>query len=153
MAPALRFVFLFLLVSGTASAVHAQANLVHGIAAGISLGRRAARGEFADKNVEAVEYRNKQYPVKRTVPEMLNGAATQQILFLEAQLDLCKAALFADSTGAVCPAARQNIMRAMQSEISQLQGSWPQKYYRQEMAFYMAEDSRRQQVARATLAK
>ena len=153
MAPASRFVFLFLLIFGTASALHAQANLVHGIAAGLSLGRRAARGEFADKSVAAVEYRGKQCPTKRTGPEMLNGAATQQILFLEAQLDLCKTALFADSTGAVCPVARQNIMLAMQAEIAQLQGSWPLKYYRQEMAFYMAEDNRRQQVARTMPAK
>ncbi len=150
----LRLQLLLLTLLGTASAAQAQANLVHGIVAGINLGRMAARGSAADKSVEAVEYRNRSFPTKRTVPEMLTGAASSQILFLEAQLDLCKAALFADSTGVVCPASRQNTLRTMQAQIGQVQSSWPQKYYRQEMAFYMAEDVRRQLVAaRANPAK
>ena len=88
------------------------------------------------------------------MPEILTGAATQQILFLESQLDLSKAALFTDSTGVVCPASRQNAIHTMMAEIGKLQPSWPQKFYRQELAFYVAEDVRRQKVAaRATPAK
>ena len=127
---------------------------MHGIVAGMNVSRMAARGDFKDKSVEGVEYRNRFFPAKRTVPEMLTGPATQQILFLESQLDLCKAALFTDSTGVVCPAGRQNTVHTMLAEIGEAQPSWPQKYYRQELAFYVAEDARRQRVAaRAAPAK
>lgn len=143
----LRAFLLLTTLLGSAAAAQGQANLVHGIAAGLALGRMAARGAAADKSVESVEYRRQSFPAKRTVREMLTGPATDQILFLEAQLDLCKTALFADSTGAVCPPARQSIIRTMQGEIAQAQSSWPLKPYRQELAFYLAEDVRRQLVA------
>ena len=143
-----------LTLASTTFVTRAQANLVHGIVAGMNVARMAARGNFGDKSVEGVEYRNRFFPAKRTVSEMLTGAATQQILFLEAQLDLSKAALFTDSTGVVCPAGRQNTVHTMLAEIGQVQPSWPQKYYRQELAFYVAEDARRQKVAaRAAEAK
>ena len=144
----------FLTLVGTSSGARAQANLVHGIVAGINVARMATRGDFGDKSVDGVEYRNRFFPAKRTVPEMLTGAATQQILFLESQLDLSKAVLFADSTGVVCSAGRQNTVYTMLAEIGEAQPSWPQKFYRKELAFYVAEDARRQKVAaRAALAK
>lgn len=149
-----RTALILLTLAGAASAAQAQANLVHGIVAGINLSRMAAWGDFADKSVDAVEYRKRKFPTKRTVPEMLTGPATNQIIFLEAQLDLCKAALLTDTTDTVCPASRRNMIAAMQTEIAGAQPSWPQKYYRQELAFYTAEDSRRQLVAsRAAAAK
>ena len=150
----LRTAAIFLTLAGTTSLARAQANLVHGIVAGINVARMAAHGNFGDKSVDGVEYRNRFFPAKRTVPEMLTGAATQQILFLESQLDLSKAALFADSTGVVCSAGRQNTVHTMLAEIGEAQPSWPQKFYRKELAFYVAEDARRQKVAaRAALAK
>jgi hypothetical protein len=127
---------------------------VHGIGAGINLARMASKTKTDDKSVTDADYRNQPFSTKRTVPEILTGAATNQIIFLESQLDVCKKALFADSTGIVCSAAQQNTIRTMMLEIAKLQSSWPQKAYRQELAFYVAEDARRQQVAaRATPAQ
>ena len=111
----LRTTAVFLTLTGPTSLARAQANLVHGIVAGINVARMAAHGDFGDKSVDGVKYRNRFFPANRTVPEMLTGAATQQILLLESQLDLSKTALFADSTGVVCPAGRQNTIHTMLS--------------------------------------
>lgn len=152
----LRTAFFALTLVGAAFTAQAQVGL---IMAGINLGRMAARNKAADaatdKAVPTVEYRNQSFHTKRTVPEILTGEATDQILFLEGQLDLCKAALLADSTGAVCPATRYNTIRTMQVEIAKAQSSWPQRYYKEELAFYVAEDARRQNkvAARANAAK
>ena len=122
----LRPALLFLTLLGVASAVQAHANLVHGIAAD----HMASRGSSADKSVEAVEYRNRTFLLKRTVPQMLTGAGINQILFLQAQLDLCKIALSTDSTSAVFPPARQNTISTMAAEIANIQTYWPLKAYR-----------------------
>ena len=140
-------ILLFVLLSATAITAQAQANLVHGIVAGMMLGRKAANGDFADKSVTHITYREQQYPLKRTPPEMLTGASTEQIGLLETQLEQCHAALFADTTGAVCPAERLTAIKAAQGILAQARPGWNQKAYRAELAFYVAEDARRQRVA------
>lgn len=128
-------------------AAQAQAALVNGIVTGFNLGRMVARGDFAEKNVVATTYRGQQYPLKRTPAGQLSGQAADQIALLEAQLDQCHAALLADSAGVVCPPNRQATIQATQAIITKARPAWNQKMYRTELAFYVAEDARRQQVA------
>ena len=128
----------------SASVTYAQAVLVNGIVAGLTLGRRAAQGEFADKTVHAVTYRGASFPLKRTPADQLSGKSADQIAFLEAQLTTCYSALLADSVGSVCTPAQLTTLQATQAIIARARPLWSQKYYREEMAFYVAEEARRQ---------
>ena len=128
----------------SASVTHAQTVLVNGIVAGLTLGRRAAQGEFADKTVHAVTYHGAWFPLKRTPADQLSGQAADQIAFLEAQLTTCHSALLADSLGPVCTPTQLTTLQATQAVIARARPLWNQKYYREEVAFYVAEEARRQ---------
>jgi len=148
MNKALRPVIALLFLLSTAGVAQAQANLVHGIVAGLMLGQHAARGDFADKTVTPITYRGQKYPMKRTTTEPGGSTvAADPAAQLESQLELCHAALFADSTGTVCPADRRAVIQAMQGIVAQNRPGLNLKPYRTELAFYLAEDARRQRVA------
>ena len=76
--------------------------------------------------------------------EKLTGKAADQIAFLEAQLEKCHLALLADSVGTVCSVNQQTTIQTIQSLVASARPNWGQKYYRQEVASYVAEDVRRQ---------
>lgn len=90
----------------------------------------------------------------RTPADKLPKQAAVQITDLEAQLDACHAAMLAHPTGAVCsPEQRAAIQQAAVS-VARAKPGFDLQPYQQEMAFYMAEDARRQQTAApAELAK
>ena len=150
MNKALRPVITLAFLLGTAFAAQAQANLVHGIVTGLMLGHHAINGDFDDKTVTAVTYRGQKYPMKRITTEPGSPVAADPAAQLESQLELCHTALFADSTGAVCPANRRAVIQAIQGIVSQSRPGLNTKPYRTELAFYLAEDARRQKVAGST---
>lgn len=114
-----RTILLLVICLGTTVAAQAQSTvLVHGIVAGLSLGRRAAQGEFADKTVKASTYRGQSFTIKRTPTDQLTGKASDLIAFLEAQLEKCHLALLADSIGTVCSTDQQTTIQAIQSLIA-----------------------------------
>ena len=131
---------------GAAPAAQAQANLVHGIGAAINLGRMAARGgatrQPGDKTVTTDTYRDVEFPMKRTPANKLSGEAGDQIGLLEGQLEQCHQAL-ANAKAVICPEARLATIRAAQALVVRQCPGWNQKYYQQELDFYLAEDARR----------
>ena len=154
MNKALRPVFTVVFLLGTAFAAQAQANLVHGIVAGMMLGHHAINGDFNDKTVTAITYRGQKYSMKRITTEP--GSATvaaDPAAQLESQLELCRIALFADSTGTVCPANRRAVIEAIHGIVAQSRPGLNMKPYRTELAFYLAEDARRQKVAGSAVPK
>lgn len=149
MKRALRFQLSLLILVSTTSAAQAQANLVHGIGAAINLGRMASKGGFSskDKTMTIETFRDQNFPMKRTPVDQLSGEATDQISFLEGQLDQCHKALFASATGPVLAANQLALIQTTQRILADARPTWNQKFYKQELAFYQAEDGRRQQSA------
>jgi hypothetical protein len=111
----------------------------------VKLVRKLVRGEFADRTVLANTYRGQQFTTQRIIPGKLTGAVTEQILFLEAQLAKCYGTMFTDSSAVICSASQQATIKATQAIIAQARPLWNQQHYRNEVAFYVAEDARRQQ--------
>lgn len=136
----------FLLLLGPASAARAQAVLVNGIATLVRLGATAAYGKYGDKSVTTGTYQGKEFAMKRTPADKLSGKAADNIRLLEAQLDQCHAQL-ADGAAAVCPADRLALIKSTQAIVAETRPNWNQKYYKEELDFYLAEDARRQQAA------
>ncbi|GAB3292726.1 hypothetical protein ACFQT0_06565 [Hymenobacter humi] len=136
------------LLSGTFAA-QAQANLIHGISAGIGLARQASNSNKngTDYTVSNLSYRGQEFSVKRTPAEQNTGPAAGHIGMLEAELEKCYKALVADSTSSVCSENQKVNIKSLQALISRAQPGWNQKPYRAEAAFYAAEDARRQRVA------
>jgi hypothetical protein len=120
----------------------------------VILARKFIRGEFADRTVTPISYRGQQFPMQRAIPEKLSGPGADQITFLEALLEKCHLTMFSDSSAAVCPASQLTTIKATQAIVAKVRPLWSQKNYRDEIAFYMAEDARRQRaMASAALAK
>jgi hypothetical protein len=144
---------------GTAQVAQAQAALVNLVGAGLGLGFRAAKGDFkkAPKATAATEQ-----PVaaatapssaptelvkQRTPADKLPKKAAEQVTALEAQLEQCHAAMLASPTGPVCSPAQRTALQQAAMSVARAQPTWNQQPYQQEMAFYLAEDARRQQAA------
>ncbi|GAB3587463.1 hypothetical protein GCM10027345_38310 [Hymenobacter daeguensis] len=107
------------------------------------------RAPTPDINVTAASYRGQAYPQKRTPPTRLNGPGGPQIASHEALLQQCQAALAADSTGALGTADTWARLKKSVEAIARDRPTWNVQPYRDEAAFYEAEDARRQRVAAA----
>ena len=128
----------------------AQAGLlVHGITAGIGLGRMAARRkEAVDVPTATVEqYRGQSYPVLRTPAGLLPKKGEPEIREVEAQLDRFHSALRADSTSALCRPEQRTAFQAAIVSLARAQSKWDLRPYQQEATFYLAEDARRQRAS------
>lgn len=152
------------------SAVHtAQAQvgpLVNLIGAGLGLGTRlalqpkltpeqkaaqqaAAAKEAADGQV--TEHVGTAAPTElvmhRTPADKLPKQAAAQITDLEAQLDRCHAAMLTSPAGTVCTTEQRAAIQAAAISVARAKPGFNLAPYQQEMAYYMAEDARRQQAA------
>lgn len=83
----------------------------------------------------------------RTPADKLPKQAAAQITDLEAQLDQCHAAMLASPAGTVCTAEQRAAIQAAAISVARAKPGFNLAPYQQEMAFYMAEDARRQQPA------
>lgn len=156
---------LVLLLVGAAGSARAQ--LVNLISTGVRVGVSAAvasrssagarnyveladpRAPTPDINVTAASYRGQAYPQKRTPSTRLNGPGGPQIAAHEALLQQCQAALAADSTSAIGNAATWARLKSSLETIARDRPTWNVQPYRNEAAFYEAEDARRQRIAPA----
>ncbi|MFD1466894.1 hypothetical protein ACFQ48_01560 [Hymenobacter caeli] len=84
---------------------------------------------------------------QRTPADKLPKKGAAQITALEAQLDLCHAAMLANPTGIICTAEQRTAIQSAAVSVARAQSSWNLQPYQQELAFYQAEDVRRQQLA------
>jgi len=154
-----------LLLLGAAGS--AQAQFVNLIATGVNVGMSAARASRSsasarnyvekadpraptpDINVTAATYRGLTYPQKRTPPTRLKGPGGEQIANHEALLQKCQDALATDTTGTLGTADTWARLKGSADAIARDRPTWNVQAYRDEAAFYQAEDARRQRVATA----
>lgn len=160
-----------LLGLGAAQHAHAQAALVNLIGAGIRLGvgaatrpkltaeQLAAQRAATDKVTAEREAAERavtgsavptELVLHRTPADKLPKQAATQITALEAQLERCHAAMLASPTGPVCSAEQRALIQQSAIEVARAKPGWDLHPYQQEMAFYLAEDTRRQQAASPT---
>lgn len=81
---------------------------------------------------------------QRTAADQLPKKGAAQITALEAQLEQCRAAMLASTTGAVCTPAQLAAIQQAAVAVARANANWSLQPYQQEMAFYAAEDARRQ---------
>jgi hypothetical protein len=157
--------FFLIIGLGTVQTVNAQAALVNLVGLGLRLGTSAAlKNKQAPKAAEqpspeklaadkvaadkaAIAAAPQALVMQRTPADKLPKKAAEQITALEAQLDRCHAAMLADPKGVVCTPEQRTAIQSAAVSVARAQSSWDLKPYQQEMAFYMAEDARRQQPA------
>ena len=142
----------FVLATATQAA---QAQATQAIMMGVNMIRLAHRGSNSMAApdapvITAAKYRTTAYPMQRTPTTGLGILGGDQIGYLERQLNQCHLRLEADSTGNVCSAAQLTQLQATQAAIVQAQPKWKMQPYTEEVAFYVAETTRRQTVAAAT---
>jgi len=83
--------------------------------------------------------------MQRTPADKLPRRASEQIVALEAQLEQCHAAMLASPTAVVCTAEQRTAIQQAAISVARAKSDWSLQPYQQEMAFYLAEDARRQQ--------
>lgn len=154
------------------SAVHtAQAQmgpLVNLIGAGLGLGARLAlqpkltpeqkaakqAAAKAAADGEATEHAPTAAPAElvmhRTPADQLPKQAAAQITDLETQLEQCHAAMLASPAGTVCTAEQRAAIQAAAVSVARAKPGFNLTPYQQEMAYYLAEDARRQQATTPT---
>lgn len=129
----------------------AQAQAAQAVMMGINMVRLAHKGSkvtaLEAPVVTSAKYRTTAYPMQRTPVAGLGILGGDQIGYLERQLSQCRVRLEADSTGSVCSAAQLAQLQATQTAITQAQPKWKMQPYTEEIAFYVAETTRRQAVA------
>lgn len=137
--------------------------LVNLIGAGLGLGTRLAlqpkltpeqkaAQQAATAANQATAERNAASPavpaelvVHRTSADKMPKQAATQITDLETQLDRCHAAMLASPTAAVCSAEQRAAIQSAAVSVARAKPGFDLQPYQQEMAYYMAEDARRQQ--------
>ena len=155
---------LFLLLLPLATAATARAQLVDIISAGVRFGTAAAlagrssasardyveladpRANTTDVNVTPATYRGRTYPQKRTAPGKLKTPGGEQIAWQEAELQKCQTLMVADTAAFGTPDTWTHL-KASQDIIARERPTWNVQPYRDEAAFYEAENARRQRSA------
>ncbi|MBD2767573.1 hypothetical protein IC235_06675 [Hymenobacter sp. BT664] len=133
---------------GTAVESRGQANLVHGIVAGMGLIRMAAHkkpaAQTASPNTSASTYRGQQLVMQRTPTDQLPKKGGEQVTDVETQLNRFHTALLADSTSALCTPEQRTAIQTALVSLARAQPRWNLQAYQQEAAFYLAENTRRE---------
>jgi hypothetical protein len=83
----------------------------------------------------------------RTPADKMPKQVVEQLTGLEAQLDACHAALLASPTGPVCTPEQRTAIQSAAVSVARTKPGFDLHPYQQEMAYYMAEDARRQQAS------
>ena len=108
--------------------------------------QRAAAHAIADRQAAELDATGpvtpKQLTMHRTPTDKLPRQAAEQITSLEAPPDRCHAAMLASPTGPACPAEQRAAVC-----VARAKPGFDLRPYQQEMAFYMGEETRRQQAA------
>jgi hypothetical protein len=162
-----------LILLGSLSAARpaqAQAALVNLVGLGVRLGVQAARGkkqatpqqtvsaatpeataqQAAANQAVVLAASPAELVVHRTPADQLPKQAAQQITGLEAQLEACHAAMLASPTGPVCTPEQRTAIQQAAASVARAKPGFDLHPYQQEMAYYMAEDARRQPAAAPT---
>ncbi|QKG56924.1 hypothetical protein GKZ68_09960 [Hymenobacter sp. BRD128] len=151
----------------TARPAQAQAALVNLVGLGVRLGAQAISGKKAATPQQVISAATPQATAEqaaatqaavlsaapaqlvmhRTPADKLPKQAAEQITTLEAQLDACHATMLASPTGAVRTPEQRAAIQQAAVNVARAKPGFDLQPYQQEMAYYMAEDARRQQAA------
>ncbi|OGX90462.1 hypothetical protein BEN49_06680 [Hymenobacter coccineus] len=152
---------------GAGQAAQAQgSNMIHLISLGTRLGVRALAKDkqpvpvqpidqaTADKNAAAntaatIAAQPKELVLHRTPADQLPKKGADQITALEAQLEQCHAAMLATPGGIICTPEQRTAIQSAAVSVARARSNWDLQPYQQELAYYQAEDARRQQAAAA----
>jgi hypothetical protein len=136
---------LLVLLLGAVGKVQAQAALVNFIANGVVLGVRAASNSTGRTSAKPSpgQYRGLEYPRLRTPAKQLGWAGGDQIAYQEKLLQQCQDTMLSDTTAALGNDDVWAAIKSSQDNIGRNQPKWNVTAYREELAFYMAEDARR----------
>ena len=139
-----------LLSLGTSQVACGQVNFIRLGMNAATLARRAGNKDSTATTASAAATsasQSKTFPMQRTAAAQLPKKGAEQITALEAQLESCHAAMLASPTGVVCPPEQRKAIQQAAVSVARAQANWDLQPYQQEMAFYLAEDARRQQAA------
>lgn len=132
-------------------AAQAQIGLIHlGTKSALlahQLSKKSKEGKAEAVAVPTETYQGQSFPVQRTPAEQLPAKGKEQIMALETQLDRCHAALLANPAAAICTPEQRVALTDAAVAAARANPSWNQQDYQKEVAFYLAEDVRRQQAA------
>ncbi|WP_223650248.1 hypothetical protein [Hymenobacter psoromatis] len=92
-------------------------------------------------------YEGQPFPMQRTATDQLPKKGAEQVVAMEAELDRCHAALLASPTGVICTPAQRAALQTAIMNLARTSSSRNLAAYQQEAAFYVAQDTRRQQPA------
>jgi len=136
---------------GAVQAAQAQAVFLIGRLVGIGVGA-AVNASRTPKSAPVVEQQPasevaaapQALVMQRTPADKLPKRASEQIMALEAQLEQCHAAMLASPTAVVCTAEQRTAIQQAALSVARAKSDWSLQPYQQEMAYYLAEDARRQ---------
>lgn len=100
-----------------------------------------------DVGVSTVTYHGRSFYHKRSSAEKLRGKPA--VAQLESLLQACYTTMTTDSLAVVCSDSQWKALRELQSTVVEKYPSWNTEAYHHEKNFYLAEDARRQRLARA----
>ncbi|RYU80483.1 hypothetical protein [Hymenobacter persicinus] len=159
----MKYLFTLLLVMGMHAAQAQLQLLMGGARTGVAIASMAARSK---KNAHAAgpataaaapgvtvrpyAYQGKRIIRQRTNPATFEGRGGAEIQALEAALETTRTALLSKpATESFMPTAQFEAIRDAAAKAAQVRGDWNYEPYRQELAFYEAEEARRQKAAPA----
>ena len=90
-----------------------------------------------------VTYQGRSFPRQRTPVEALPVEGQAELLRLETMLQRAYESLTDDPTGPVLPAVLADVLTQAAQQAAAVIPTWNQNAYRQEAAFYAAEQARR----------
>ncbi|MGI4734477.1 MAG: hypothetical protein ACRYG7_04790 [Janthinobacterium lividum] len=115
-----------------------------GVGAAVNASRTPKSAPVAAQPVAEVAAAPQALVMQRTPADKLPKRASEQIVALEAQLEQCHAAMLASPTAVVCTAEQRTAIQQAAISVARAKPDWSLQPYQQEMAFYQAEDARRQ---------
>lgn len=149
---------------GAVQTAQAQAGLINLFVAGSTLGVRAIKNHkkkpeaapadqatldkaTAANTAATIAAQPKELVLHRTPADQLPKKGAEQITALEAQLEQCHAAMLANPGGIICTPEQRAAIQSAAVSVARARSGWDLQPYQQELAYYQAEDARRQQAA------
>ena len=140
------FVAGLLLSLSATQAAQAQVNFVRMGMNAATLAKRANKTKAEAEAIPTSNYQGQSFPMLRTPAAELPKKGAEQITALETELDRCHTALLADNKGIICTPEQQAALQTTMRNLAKVKSD-NMVSYQQEAAFYLAENTRRQQAA------
>jgi hypothetical protein len=140
------FATCLLLSLGAMQASQAQVNFIRMGMNAATLAKRANQNKSEAEVISTTTYQGQSFPMLRTPTAELPKKGAEQITALETELDRCHTALLADDKGLICTPEQKSALQAAMRNLAKVKSN-NMTFYQQEAAFYLAENTRRQQAA------